>query len=54
MIETYSYFGGNKIDLVQNKDEMLVWCLCANVLFDTATPCTIRIAGVENVENDIG
>jgi hypothetical protein len=32
--ETYSYFRGHQVDLVENKDEVLVRCFCANVLFD--------------------
>jgi hypothetical protein len=50
---TYSYFGRNKIDLVQDEDEMLVWCFCADVLFHTSTPCTIRVTSVENMQNNI-
>ena len=32
--ETYSYFGGHQIDLVKDKDQVLVGGFCANVLLN--------------------
>jgi hypothetical protein len=50
---TYSYFGGNKIDLIQDENEMLVRCFGADVLLHTSTPCAIGVAGVKDVQNNI-
>jgi len=50
---THGNFRRYKIDLVKHKDKMLVRCFGADILFDTATACTIRVTGIENVENNV-
>jgi hypothetical protein len=51
---TYSNLRRDKIDLVQHEDEMLVWRFGPDVLLHTATSCTVGVASVENVQDDIG
>jgi hypothetical protein len=41
-----SNLGRNKIDLVEDEDQMLVRCLSTDVLFDGAATGSIRITGV--------
>lgn len=46
--------GRNEIDLVEEKNEMLVWLLFSDVLLDTATAGTHWVSDVEDMDDDIG
>jgi hypothetical protein len=51
---TYGNSCRDKITFVQDKDQVLVRCLFANVFFNTAATGTLGITRIKDVDNDIG
>lgn len=51
---TYSNLGRNKVDLVQHEHKMLVRGFLAEVFLNTPAAGALRVAGVDNMQNDIG
>lgn len=51
---TYTNASGNQITLVENKDQMLVRSLVAQVLLDTAASGTDGITSIEDVDDNVG
>lgn len=53
MVWTYCYTCGHQVRLVDDKDQVLMWCLFPEVFFNAPTPSAEGVSGVENMENDI-
>lgn len=50
---THSCPAGDKIDFVEDIDDLLRLFLLGEVVFDGMTPCPERVTGIEDVEDDV-
>lgn len=51
---SYCYAGGYQVTLVEDKDQMLVWCFLLDVFFNTVAPSTQGISSIEDMYYDVG